>query len=448
MAKNTNPVNESISIDRLYFFNDNPRHEHIDNEPGIIAALYTKEKVFKLAQHISEYGVNPLERVAVIRHPNVTDSYTVVEGNRRLCALKLLRDPLKAPSAASRQALEKLKNNGLSLPLRIEATIFSNYADARIWMNVKHRGEQQGVGIVSWLPGQQARFDSQEVSTVSKNPNTQALLLLDYAEDAKLITSAQKAKISLTTISRYLSSPIVRDTFGLVNNFDLLLKVEQSEFDIVVSKFLIDALPKSPSETPVVNSRTISSERANYARDLRNEGLTPVTVLEVPINPLPTKKHLANNSLKNTAGRNTQHPDDRKFIISTDFKFKSKDKTLRRIFEELRTIDPEKFGFAAGYLLRAFVEQTAHLYAGHHNLGTDGELHNVIARCAEKLKTNGAKDKATSMLRIMSSEKNSRLSVHTMGQSVHCSIIPKAVELKRQWDSLETGFGLMLADIK
>lgn len=445
MAQTADPTKEAITLNRLYLFDKNPRHDPIDNEPEIIAKLYKKEKVLKLAQHIAQNGISPLEKLAVVRHPNVSGSFVVVEGNRRLCALKLLRDPQKAPTPSSRRAFEELQRTGRPLPQRIEAALFATYADARVWMRVKHNGEQLGVGTVSWKPGQKTRFDEQDTSG-SVNPNAQALQLLDYAEASRLVTSEERQALPLTTITRYLSNPIVRDTFGLANNSDLTLNVEPSEFDKIVRRFLTDALPLGQGETPVVNSRTNSPARANYARALRDEGLAPQTRLSTPIVPKPGARPPAAASGK-LPGRNSRHPDKRPHVIPSEFRIQCKDKVLRRIFEELRTLDPEAFGFAGGYLLRAFVEQTTHLYANHHNLGTSGDLHNVLARCTAKLESNGAPEKATSMLRIMSSDRNSRLSVHTMGASVHCSFIPKAVELKRQWDSLEAGFSLMLADL-
>ena len=65
-------------------------------------SLLGKEKVRKLAEDIATKGISPLDRLGVTAHPKVNDSYVAVEGNRRLCALKLLADPEKAPTELMR----------------------------------------------------------------------------------------------------------------------------------------------------------------------------------------------------------------------------------------------------------------------------------------------------------------------------------------------------------
>ena len=65
------------------------------------------EQILPLAEDICDRGLSPLERLAAIPHPTLDGHFVMVEGNRRLCSLKLLRDPAKAP-VADRKAFKKL----------------------------------------------------------------------------------------------------------------------------------------------------------------------------------------------------------------------------------------------------------------------------------------------------------------------------------------------------
>jgi len=451
VVKPVEPKKEQVSLSKLYLFEKNPRHAPLETEPALIAQLYKKDKVLKLAQHIAANGLNPLERIAVFPHPRVAGAYTVAEGNRRLCSLKLLHDPRKAPTPGARRAFEGLKESGLPLPPKFDVIVFPDYESASVWMAVKHNGEQGGLGTVRWGATEKSRFDAMGASR-AVNPNAQALALLDHAEEAGLISAEERASIAITTVTRYLSSPLVRDALGLVNNYDLTIGVDPGEFNRVVKKFLSDALPPADEAvSPRLTSRSDKEQRQDYARELRESTYAPTTRL-----PAPVKADAGSGGAKadeqpkpgtpggKPGGRTPPHPDKRPKVVPPDFKLPLKDKLLRRIYQELRSIDPDAFTFSAAFLLRSFVEQLAHLYANKHGLGSAGELHSILDRCVTHMEANGAGPKETKALRVMSSSKDSKLSIHTLGAAVHGSMIPTAVELKRLWDSIEKGLSRMI----
>ncbi|MFD2016916.1 ParB N-terminal domain-containing protein [Vibrio olivae] len=53
------------------------------------------KKLVKLSEHIAQNGLDPTELQLV--YPESEDSYVVIEGNRRLTALKMLQNPLLCP---------------------------------------------------------------------------------------------------------------------------------------------------------------------------------------------------------------------------------------------------------------------------------------------------------------------------------------------------------------
>ena len=107
------PSMQPVDIGRIFLDLENSRHEPYENEAEVIDYLCRYENVFPLAKDIVQHGGNPLELLAVIPDDagdsakGGKPSYIVAEGNRRLCALKLLDDPERAPPKL-RKPLEDL----------------------------------------------------------------------------------------------------------------------------------------------------------------------------------------------------------------------------------------------------------------------------------------------------------------------------------------------------
>ena len=136
---------------------------------------------------------------------DATPSYFVAEGNRRVCALKLLLDPDRAP-AKLRKGFEQLAA-GWSGMDPLQCVLFENRDAVDLWLTRIHDGEQDGIGRRKWNADQ-----SQRHSNSAKNKI--AMHILDYAEESGLITKeARKGK--LTTATRYLTKKPVQDALGL-----------------------------------------------------------------------------------------------------------------------------------------------------------------------------------------------------------------------------------------
>lgn len=69
-------------------------------------------QVLGLAKHIAKHGLNPMERIALIPHPNLPKLFIALEGNRRVCALKLLRDPMRGPDSKAQKGAKGRRRRG------------------------------------------------------------------------------------------------------------------------------------------------------------------------------------------------------------------------------------------------------------------------------------------------------------------------------------------------
>ena len=52
---------EPIEVDRIFLYEEIPRHEPIETQEEIIEHLCKDEQVFNLGRSISDVGTNPLE---------------------------------------------------------------------------------------------------------------------------------------------------------------------------------------------------------------------------------------------------------------------------------------------------------------------------------------------------------------------------------------------------
>jgi hypothetical protein len=439
---------KDVDISRIYLANNNPRHDPIENEPEIIQHLIAEEKVKQLARHIASAGhISPLERIAVVPHPNVKDAYIAAEGNRRICALKLLADPDKADTDANKKFFRTLSSGMGGTPIKLEAVIFRDMETARPWMSLRHEGEQDGVGTRPWDPNQTARFNAQGAN--AQNPNIQASLLLDYARNQNLLQLSDLDAISITTMTRYLSNPVFRDTLGLADSKTLNISVPIDEFNRVVTRFLMDILDPNSG----VNSRTKIEQRKAYANKLRTEGVAPTTrglaiTDSTSISPY-TKGNAEKAGKKSTAQRSTRNPENRGHIIPSKFTASISNKILKRLYDELKGLDAVTYPFAATYLLRAVIEQVTTLFLKKNGITTDKlELNVKLEKVAKILLQNGMKDRELKFLRTMATDRDSRYSPDTLGHFVHGGAVPTHKDGIKIWDNLEHVIETMLDQLR
>jgi len=428
-----------VPISKLYLDRENPRHKPLDNEPEIIAQLVRSERADVLAKHIAGVGaVSPIDLIAVIAHPSVPGGYVVVEGNRRVCALKLLADPSKAPNAKLKAKLESYKEGGKPIPKKIDVVVFDDEQEVMPWVSLRHQGEQGGVGIRPWDVAGKARQSQRQGDT---GANHLALSAINYAAKEGLITAEEADSLAPTTLTRYLNNPVMRHTLGIASKDALDIDVPKVEFDRAIQAFLRDALPEAQSgKKPRVTSRSNAVDVKDYANKLTTEGSAPKTRLAKP-----TK--LKASGAKAKRGPRAVDPNKRPNVITATFKYAFSNPVLARIYKELRDIPTEAFPFATAYLVRAFVEQLFHAYAKKYKIDRNADLHVVIDRClknvdatpAIKLAMGNSYRNALQPIRVMANDKHSRISPESFGQWVHGGAVPSRAEINARWESIEPG---------
>lgn len=423
-----------VPLARLHLDPENPRHDPIQDEDKIIAQLFATEKVLALVKDIAAKGaINPLDQLGVVEMADNPGHYIVVEGNRRVCAMKVLGDPLKAPTQF-RKAITSLTLKS-PLPSKFSVIAFKDKQAAEPWLRVRHLGDQGGAGIRPWDPAAKNRFAR------GATPDQLAVAVLDRAVGAGWIDKPGRRTISVTTLTRYLSNPVVRAALGLGSPRQLTFTHDPGEVDAALENFVTDALPRKGSSAKL-SSRSTVAERVAYAHSLHKSGVAPRTALSVPIDPPPPTRR-GRKTVKNP-----RHPDKRMYIVTSAFVVANRDKNLLRILTELRSIKPEDGLFAVNYLVRAAIERVMVLYAIRHKFHKSGlPDHMLVKACHEHLEKNGVSDKQTKTMRVAASNKDAAFSLDTLGSAVHGAHVPTKAGLIAVWDNWEPCLQLMLERI-
>lgn len=175
------------------------------------------DKMLELAEDIVENGLSPAESLMVMNEPVGSKQYTVLEGNRRLSALKSLRDPDELSTAISTAQLKRLKKLSArfdAAPItNVETVVFDSRDDANDWIEKRHSTGQGGAGLVAWESVERARF--RERLTGQKPPE---LAVLDYVVSRGTLPPDVKAKLNgfpLTNLQRLIDDKAVRRRLGL-----------------------------------------------------------------------------------------------------------------------------------------------------------------------------------------------------------------------------------------
>lgn len=199
---------EKIEIVNLYLDLKNPRQETKTQEEAI-DWLCENEKVEELAKDIVEIGLSPLELPATLK---INENYwSVLEGNRRICALKLLLEPELAPNLKTKNKFIQLNSRWENKIVELECVSFETREESDIWLDRLHIGQQDGLGRVKWNATQiQRRSDRPE--------NKRAIMVLDYAVKNDWV-SEDAINSKLTTATRYLNNQKFRNSIGLGNSF-------------------------------------------------------------------------------------------------------------------------------------------------------------------------------------------------------------------------------------
>jgi len=377
----------NIKLSNLYLDLHNPRYEEqrSQNEALNTIAEEQKDKLLVLLRDIIANGLNPSDIPIVLPDDERVNGYIVLEGNRRIAALKLFRKPSILTNTSLRQKYSKLneKHEG-KIVKSIECLVVDSREEANLWIERKHEGEMSGAGTVRWDNVQKSRFLASKTGKDSK-----AVQLIDFmktATNGDAEFAAQLAKVSATNLERLISTPEVCSDLGLVYNHGEFSSKYEWEEVLKGLKAIVKRLSQDDFNVSQI-----------YLKDDRLKFMGNIPPEELPDNSKRTndawklknyrasKSGQSNSDSGNEASSDSQtssHSGTGGFQRSTKrWKFILDGLTIEipndrvnRIYSELKLLSLNSMTNTCAVMLRVFLELSADAYLEQCGLLRDGVL--------------------------------------------------------------------------
>lgn len=412
---------ESIDISKLVVNVKNPRYEESSNQQTAIVELIKEQedKIINLAKDIvNTKELNPSELPIIA--PLGDGSYEVLEGNRRVVALKLLHTPdiIKTDLPLYCKKFKVLHAEfAKSLINEIECVVYENREDANHWIKLKHIGEDEGRGVVSWNSFQKQRFEREFQGKTSI-----ALQVIDFIKDEvkDTVLLGKLSKMSTTNLERLVTDKNVQNKLGI----SIVDGQVQSETDKnEVKKGLLKIVKDISDKTIKVGDIYTKDDRKKYIDKFLKTDTPDVSKKSGKIWTLQKNAVIHNRGKKK---RSLNQSTTRKHLIPTTFKLQIQNTKINAIYDELRKLDVEKYKNAVAVLFRVFFEQSIDYYIKQKSLkdkdknGRELSLANKAKTVAEYFKANSimTKDELKGINTAISNA-DSVLSIDTFHAYVH-----------------------------
>ncbi|CAN5757901.1 hypothetical protein BH11BAC3_BH11BAC3_11750 [soil metagenome] len=153
--KNISKPIEYLKISDIHLDHTNPRLPKTVQESGekaILNWMLANGSLVELMISITENGYFEGEPILVIPHESLKNKFTVVEGNRRISAIKILNNP-GLVTRKSNSIAEVIENAKKDIPKEVPAIIFKEESQIIDYLGYRHI-----TGIKQWNPLAKARY--------------------------------------------------------------------------------------------------------------------------------------------------------------------------------------------------------------------------------------------------------------------------------------------------
>ncbi len=435
-----------IPLSDLLLDTENPRLEgksSTQQETALELTAQQGEALVKMAADIVDHGLDPTTLPAVIATNDRRKRYEVLEGNRRILALRALETPplvSPAPSAALNRRLTKLAAKYERDPIStVSCVLFDSEEEADHWRYLRHTGQNQGVGLVPWGAVEQDRFKERHAG--KRSPARQVIEFVEKHGALSDTAKASKRKI-ITTVARLVETTYVREKLGLdLVQGDLVALYPADQLAKALT-LMIEDLKTGKVTVPnlyhVGDRRKYVDSLPRASRPKASTRLNAPVMLDDLTAGTKTPRSVA---LKR---RRTPRRPSRTTVIPKTAQFDVQPPRINQIYNELLSLNAEQFPNACSVLLRVFIELSVDHYISRRQLMNEKELR--AENLAKRLRTASADLKSRGMIPDMlraaidqaAGSKMIGPSLVTLNQYVHNEyVLPKTADLYSTWDEFE-----------
>lgn len=406
----------------------------------LLASTQT-EKLLRLARDIVDYGINPSELTMVAPTDDDKKRYVVLEGNRRVAALKTLSTPDLITSAVKPQILrrfKKLSERFLKDPIdNLDCAVVKNRAEADHWITLKHTGENQGAGTVNWGATESGRYAERRGKILPQ------LQVLDFVKQhGKLSAEAQRRinDVSITNLQRLIGDPDVRKRLGIeIKNKRVVTRYDDQEATKGLSKIVEDLA----LERINVNKIRHKKDRAKYINGFAKKDLPDQSKEGTAVRQLGAKEAASTGTQSGQPKRRSRPGTGmRTTMIPRNCILEITDNRINNIYIELKQLSVDHYPNAGAVLLRVFLELSLDAYITQENVQVhpDAKLSHKLTSTANHLKANNkmTDQELQPARRAAGGQTLLASSIPTLHGYVHNRYFsPAPLDLKTAWDDLQ-----------
>lgn len=462
-----NQIYKNINITNLLLNPSNPRYNPVEHQSEAIEAMIQdqRDKLVVLAKHVALYGLNPSDLIIVKPYKK---QWIVYEGNRRVTALKLVNEPSLVSSD-----FPKIKKDFQTLNLSFDKTLLENIPcvilddedEINEWVRLKHTGQNEGSGTVSWDGQQTSRFRA-----LAEGKPDMRLLFLDELRFVKTIPQCIKDKlgnIKKTNFDRLVGDPDIRNILGIeiidnkiqlvngVNNFLLAVLNDLVNDNLSVGTIYLkkDRLEYIESLKKRIEEENSTPDITNDIADYSSENVRPyygndtLTHQDCPKESSGSATNGTNDAPKNYKNdgqkKKQSYYINRKTLVPSPHKLTITHARILKIFNELKSISVDDYPNAVAVLFRVFIELSVDCFITtkgliNSKLNVDSKLSQKIDAVATYLESNNFMNKhELRAIRQMTAGENQTQSIRTFHSYVHNKdVTPSSGDLKSAWDDI------------
>ncbi len=468
------------SVSRLWLDPSNPRLAVLSgshSQSDLLAELIQHEDVKGIAKSIAKHGYFSAEVPVVTQEDSKT---VVIEGNRRVAALKLLLDPSRAPQQHRRWFQKLADGAAAEIPEKITVAIAESRRDVVLYQVERHtksptkpwnRAMYRAFQVAllreqGYEPGDVRLTDATAAQAHLEAALYQVLPALPVASDVATKTSNPRT-FPLSTLARIASSKSGRKLLKLETSDEhgFVTWMSQERFEAALTR-VVEDLARGDQD-----SRSLNADASidGYLRSLglaggrRAKAATPAAAFIDRASvetPRPARKRTRTRAVKKTK---------RTKLVPPGFPCDVANDRIEKIFDELKGLKLVDFENAIGVLFRTLLDCGVSHYlreGGHHaQLRRDlaaaktkkggtprrRNVHPTLNEMLTWIENNSPADvdaRVLQAIRNFKTKSAKSLCLEDLNQIVHNEYVaPGADELRRTWDSLDALLRLVLSPV-
>lgn len=400
---------------------------------------------------IKDNHLDPGDAFYVLADEQDASSLIVVDGNRRLAALRVLNEPSILKSLDLTESEVRLLAGAAAgyspgSIAEVECVLFDDRASADLWIARRHGRDLGGEGRLVWGPLEIERFqrDHTNLDVIGFMTRNTSMLGEDWEAVKKAVEN------NSSSLNRFLSNKAFRRLIGLTVTTEIddskvpYFTAEPSFVRNVLEKIFVDIREKKINTRSYNTSDEIESYIEQLPAELKGGGehsSSPVRFRDVEI--VQTGKPSQPAKAAATRAKTTQATRPRQTLAEKRHPFRQPETTKgQRLIYEASRLNTASYPLASAYALRAFIEHTVDSYMSKHGIPRQEgskplELHRraeaVISHLVASQAASGQELRAAK--RVLGDTKD-KSSIQALNDYHHGQyVIPSADALRASWDA-------------